>query len=79
MINCRSVQRSSKDVSRRRGSKASLERRGVMNIEKGQVTMIASESMASLATIESPEETTRRGMMSAVIRGEPLTVDLPDV
>ena len=74
MISCRSVQRSSKDVSRKRGSKAPLERRGVMIIEKGQATMTASESMASLAMIESPEETTRGGMISAVIRGEPLAV-----
>ena len=45
-----------------------------MIIEKGQATMTASESMASLAMIESPEETTRGGMISAVIRGEPLAV-----
>ena len=32
-----------------------------MIIEKGQATMVASDSMASLATIESPEWTTREG------------------
>ena len=38
--------------------------------------MVASDSMASLATIESPEGTTRKGMMSAVIRGK-LSVEAP--
>ena len=32
--------------------------------------MIASDSMASLATIESPEGTTRKRAMSAAIRGK---------
>lgn len=36
------------------GSKAFLARSGVMIIEKGQVTMVASGSMASFATIENP-------------------------
>lgn len=70
MINCPSVQFSSIDASCRRGSKASLARRGVMIIEKGQATMAASDSMASLAMIESPEGTTRKGTMSEAIRGK---------
>ena len=74
MILCRSVQRSRKDASCRRGSRAPLERSGVMIIEKGQVAMVASGSMASFATIESPEGTTLNEMMSAVIRAKLLVV-----
>jgi hypothetical protein len=35
--------------------------------------MVASDSMASFATIESPEGTTGKGMMSAMIRGDTFT------
>ena len=41
-----------------------------MIIEKGQATMAASDSMASLAMIESPEGTTRKRTMSEAIRGK---------
>jgi hypothetical protein len=57
MIDCRSVQRSSMDASLRTGSSASLDSDGVMMIEKGHVTMVASGSISSLAMIESPDET----------------------
>jgi uncharacterized protein (UPF0254 family) len=55
MIDCRSVHRSSTEASLSIGSSARLDRGGVMMIEKGQVTMAASGSTSSLATIESPE------------------------
>jgi hypothetical protein len=44
------------------GSRAFLARSGVMIIENGQVTIVASGSIASLslATIENPEERPRR-------------------
>ena len=38
------------------GSSAFVARSGVMIIEKGQVAMVASGSMASLATIEDPDD-----------------------
>jgi hypothetical protein len=57
MIDCRSVHRSSIDASLSIGSSASLDRDGAMMVEKGHVTMVASGSMSSLATIESPNET----------------------
>ena len=64
MIDCRSVQRSiiaPVDGSESRscwsiGSRAFLARSGVMIIEKGQETIVASGSMASIATIENPDE-----------------------
>jgi hypothetical protein len=37
-------------------SRAFLAKSGVMIIENGQVTMVASGSMGSLATIENPEQ-----------------------
>ena len=57
MIDCRSVHRSSTDTSLSIGNSARLDRGGVMMIEKGQATMVASGSTSSLATIESPDET----------------------
>jgi len=39
------------------GSSAPLDSDGVMMIEKGHVTMAASGSISSPATIESPDET----------------------
>jgi len=77
MANCRSVQRSSIDASCRRGSKAFLESNGVMIIEKGQATMVVSDSMASLAMIESPEGTMCEGTISVVMRGT-VWLHLPD-
>ena len=56
MIDCRSDQRSSTDASLSKGSRAFLDSDGVMMIEKGHVAMVASGSMSSLATIESPDE-----------------------
>jgi hypothetical protein len=44
------------DPSLSTGSSASLDSVGVMMIEKGQVTMVASGSISSLAMIESPDE-----------------------
>jgi len=38
------------------GSKARLDRTGVMMIENGQVTVVALGSTSSLVNIESPEE-----------------------
>jgi hypothetical protein len=60
MRDCRSDQRSNTDALlwSRMGSIARLHRSGVMIIENGQLTMVASGSMASLATIESPDEAT---------------------
>ena len=54
-------------MSCKRGSKAPLERCGIMIIEKGQATMTVSESMALLAMIESPEETTGGGMINVTV------------
>jgi hypothetical protein len=45
------------DASLSTGRSASLDSDGVMMIEKGQVTMVASGSISSLAMIESPDET----------------------
>lgn len=57
MIIWRSVQRSNMDASLSMGRSALLDRDGVMMIEYGHVTMVASGCISSLATIESPDET----------------------
>ena len=57
MIVWRSVQRSNMDASLSMGSSAPLDSDGVMMIENGHVTMVASGCILSLAIIESPDET----------------------
>jgi len=57
MIVWRSVQRSNIDASLSMGCSEALDSAGVMMIENGHVTMVASGWIFSLAMIESPDET----------------------
>jgi len=57
MIVWRSVQRSKMDASLSMGRSAHSDSDGVMMIEKGHVTMVASGWISSRAMIESPDET----------------------
>jgi len=57
MIVWRSVQRSNMDASLSMGCSAAMDSDGVMMIENGHVTMVASGWISSLAIIENPDET----------------------